>query len=595
MAAAMAHRGPDDRGIKVAGSVGLACTRLAIVDPSPAGLQPMTDPEERWTLTYNGEVFNHAEIRAQLPRRDYRGGSDTETVLHALGEWGSEAVERFNGLFAFAALDTAQRRLLLARDRFGVKPLYYARHDGALFFASEIRALMAAGIPPRPRREVLAHAATRAWPTGRATPLDGIERVPPGTLVTVDLETLASAEHRWYDPADAVNTELAGELAALDREELVSRLECTLRQAVRSRLMADVPIGTMCSGGLDSSLVCALARAEGGTVKAFAASMEDELREDEGPWAERATRALGVELHTVRVSADQWRARLVRAVSDHEYPLQHGGSVPIALIAKAARQEGVKALLTGEGADELFAGYGRHRAELGAFLPPEARALHGLRRPRRRRFRSVVRRLRRRPASLRQSDLPPPAECVTTFGRAVAARAEHAYENHPWPRGALEAHLLGDLSAGPLPVLLNRMDKDAMAESIETRVPFLDPAVVELALNLPLEARTLPAVKGILRDVGVRHLPAAVALRSKQPGLAVESRRRIEEAARPEFLAEGMLREELGLGAQAWSDLTARRGYLGMRVGMRLWTAEMWCRLVLDSRSVASVEADLWR
>lgn len=596
MADALAHRGPDDRGIKVADTVGLASTRLSIVDPSPAGRQPMSDPHGRWILAYNGEVFNHAEIRSQLRERLYRGTSDTETVLYALSEWGSSAVERFNGLFAFAGLDTAERRLLLARDRFGVKPLYVARHEGALFFASEIRALIAAGIPARPRRDVIAHAATRGWPTGRDTPLDGIERVLPGTLLTIDLETLEGTEKRWYQPADAVNADLAGELATLDREQLCSRLAGTLAQAVRRRLMADVPIGTMCSGGLDSSLITALARTDGGTVKAFAATVEDELRGDEGPWAERATKALGVELHTVRVSVERWRAQLVRAVSDHEYPLQHAGSIPISMIAEAARRQGVKALLTGEGADELFAGYDMHTRELRAFLPPHAWGLRELGRTRRRGFRKslkLTQRLRRiRRASPRRSAPPPPAASIVAFERTVAERARNVYGRHPGPRGTLEASLLGDLSFGPLPVLLNRMDKDAMARSVEARLPFLDPEVVELAVNLPLEARTRPFQKGVLRDVGLRHLPARIALRSKQPGMAVDSRSRIEEAARPEFLADGLLRDVLRLQADTWSAIRARRA---RNPAMRLWTGEIWCRLVLDSQSVASVEADLWR
>src|SRR5207248_1565016 len=203
MAAAIAHRGPDDRGIEILGQVGLVNTRLAIVDPSPVGHQPMSGADGRWWLTYNGEVFNHLELRAQLGPRAWRGGSDTETVLAALEEWGEAAIARCNGLFAWAALDTAGRRLLLVRDRFGVKPLYLARHDGALWFASELRALLAAGVPARPRTDVLAHAVAYGWAEGPRTPLEGIDRVAPGGLVEVDLSTLSLSERRWYDPADA--------------------------------------------------------------------------------------------------------------------------------------------------------------------------------------------------------------------------------------------------------------------------------------------------------------------------------------------------------------------------------------------------------
>src|SRR4051812_49220209 len=163
MVAALGHRGPDGSGIEIAGSVGLGHTRLAIVHPGPAGYQPMVHPDGRWSLTFNGEIFNHATLREELPPVDYRGHSDTETLLHALALWGEDAISRCNGLFAFAALDITERRLLLVRDRFGKKPLYVARHDGSLWFASELRALLAAGIPRRPRRAIVEHAAAHGW------------------------------------------------------------------------------------------------------------------------------------------------------------------------------------------------------------------------------------------------------------------------------------------------------------------------------------------------------------------------------------------------------------------------------------------------
>src|SRR6476646_8462381 len=156
MRAALAHRGPDASAVAIAGRVGLVHTRLAIVDPSERGAQPMRDPAGRWLLSYNGEVFNHLELREQLGEASFAGGSDTETVLHCLARWGEEAVPRFNGLFAFAALDLDRNRLLLVRDRFGVKPLYIARAGGAFWFASEIGALLAAGVPRRPAREWIA-------------------------------------------------------------------------------------------------------------------------------------------------------------------------------------------------------------------------------------------------------------------------------------------------------------------------------------------------------------------------------------------------------------------------------------------------------
>ena len=188
MAAAIAHRGPDDSGVEVVGSVGLVHRRLAIVDPSPAGHQPMRSADGRWWLTYNGEAFNHLALREELPPLCWRGGSDTETVLESLAAWGDDAVARANGLFAYAALDTAARRLLLVRDRFGVKPLYLARRDGELWFASELRALLAAGVPPDVDPDILGHSMVHGWANGEATPLRAVRRVMPGTWLEVSLD-----------------------------------------------------------------------------------------------------------------------------------------------------------------------------------------------------------------------------------------------------------------------------------------------------------------------------------------------------------------------------------------------------------------------
>src|SRR3954470_9424638 len=187
MASALRHRGPDDSGVEVVGNAGLVSTRLAIVAPSPAGHEPMRDAGGRWWLSYNGEVFNHLELRRRLGARDWRGGRDTETLVNALAEWGDDAPRRCNGFFAFAGLDTGARRLLLVRDRFGVKPLYWARHGGALWFASEIAALLAAGVPRRLERGALAYALMYGWSSGAATPVEGVRRVLPGTMIEVGL------------------------------------------------------------------------------------------------------------------------------------------------------------------------------------------------------------------------------------------------------------------------------------------------------------------------------------------------------------------------------------------------------------------------
>jgi asparagine synthase (glutamine-hydrolysing) len=593
MADALSHRGPDDRGIVTSANVGLVNTRLAIVDPSPAGHQPIADASRRWLMTYNGEVFNHVALRDELSLDGWRGRSDSETLVAALAAWGEAALPRCNGFFALAALDLGGARLVLARDRFGVKPLYVARWNGGFWFASEMRALLAAGVSARPRRDVLAYAAATGWVAGWQTPIKAIDRLPPGGMVTVDTGTMAVSDRRWYEPHDAVSPEVAEDFASRSRGELAARLEETLRDAVRRRLLGDVPVGTACSGGLDSSLVTAFARDEHPSVVAFNASLVDERDGDEALWAETAAKALNVELDIVRITTADWRAALVDTVAEYEYPLSAGASaVSISLMARRAQQRGVKVLLTGEAADELFAGYPLlHGRQFRSFLPVRPflrRVIEAARAPD---GKSRVRRLLISQLSGRAAYPPPAVEPplpVTRWRDAELASARQAYAHHRGSRAQLEASLLSWFTAGRFGFLLNRMDKDAMAHSVETRIPFLDRELVELVVNLPLEHRIGPAPKGLLRDIARERLPRPIVRRAKQPGMRVRGRRRIADAARPEFLEHGYLRDLLQLPRESWRRFLDRAG------PTHLWTAEIWCRLFLDGQDVASVERDLW-
>lgn len=597
MAKALHHRGPDDHGIEVSGQVGFVQTRLAIVDPTAAGHQPMADPSGRWLLTYNGEIFNHLELRDGLPPIPYRGHSDTETLLHALAHWGEDAMTHLNGQFAFAAFDRKGRRLLLVRDHFGIKPLYVTWHDGALWFASEMKALLVAGIPRNPELEVLADSAAHWWRPGADTPLKGIKRVSPGSVLSVDVDTLEGSERRWYRPAQVVDPELAAELEGRSRAELTEMLESRLQVAVGRQLMSDVPLGSMCSGGLDSSLITALARHARPKIVAYTVSLPedpaDELRQ-----AERVAKSLDIDLVTVEMSATDWRAELVPAVLHHEYPLSPV-VVPIARLARSASDNGTKVMLAGEAADGLFGGMPgiyRHlyRDALGVRMrlrrSTDALRGLGLSRVPRSAIRTLKRELRRRMRYTPQTSPMARASDPNPVQHDLDPALLEAYAHHPGPVGRLETALLGGRTRGILPWLLNRMDKNGLQSSVEVRVPFLDPEVVSLVANLPLKARIGPQPKGILRDVARRWLPAEVAKRPKRVGLAPDVRRLIAPA-RPSFVGDGRLRETLRVPAPEWNetlhDLTSTEA-------VRVLTAEAWCRLFLDGESVEAVETELW-
>lgn len=598
---ALCHRGPDDSGIEVVDSVGLVHTRLSIVDLSERGHQPMRHPGGKWWLAYNGEIYNHLALRTDLRAEgaQFAGESDTETLVWALERWGMAAVPRLSGQFAFAAVDLTNRQLLLCRDRFGIKPLYLARFDGAIWWASEPAALIAAGAPVEPLDTAWHDLSIGAYLGGEETLLSGMERLPPGTQMSIDLDALTTETHRWNRPADAVDSGSAARLERRSRSQLTSELEATLRDAVHATLLSDAKVGTLCSGGLDSSLISALAAEKMPDIVAFGASYVGDGRLDEGLAARRVADALGIQLELVEVTPARWRRAFVPATVHYGVPIANASAVTVAQLAERARDCGVKVLLTGEGADELFGGYGKlHASALAAFLPWYQRAVHyaepavfsdpkeAL---------NPLTLLARARDLVRQTLGPPPASAwlpVSTPETNHSATPDSitAYAHHPGKRGELEAALLSHLDYS-FCWLLNRMDKNIMQMSVEARVPFLEPAVVDLVLNLPLEARVGPWSKGILRDVARKLLPWSIAHRPKIYGMAFDARTWIQEAADPRFLSDGVLRDALCIPANEFDAMITAGNHV---MQVRLWSAEVWCRSVLAGHSIETIEHDLW-
>jgi asparagine synthase (glutamine-hydrolysing) len=401
--------------------------------------------------------------------------------------------------------------------------------------------------------------------------------------MTVDIDTGATETIEWYSPSDAVDAARARSLSREDPEALCDAVELTIRSSVRRRLMADVPVGTMCSGGLDSSLITAIATDLHPDIHAFNASVTDQPDVDEGPWARLVTDHLGIPLHTVQMGGDDWRAHLIDTVRHIEYPLTHESSVPMAQIADLARSRGVKVLLSGEGADELFGGYDwTHPRDRAAFLE---------RRGSPRRAARGVRRLAQRAGLLRLNDpRGEPAPEVEAYELALEDRALSAYSHHRGARRRLEAGCLSNLGTY-LPHLLNRQDKSTMMNSIETRVPFLDPEMVSLAVNLPLEVRVKPRRKEILRAVGGRHLPPDVGDRPKV-GFGFDVRGYLVDAARTDFLLDGALRQLFEVDSAAWRD-----GVSGLEghAALVFWTGEIWARALLEGESDQVIAQHLWR
>jgi asparagine synthase (glutamine-hydrolysing) len=597
---AFVHRGPDDSGIQIVDNVGFIHTRLSIVDLSERGHQPMAHPGGDLWIAYNGEIYNHMELRRELEDAgtEFVGDSDTETLLMALERWGQPVVTRLSGQFAFAALDLRRRRVLLCRDRFGIKPLYLARFDGGVWWASEPAALIAAGMGTEPTETAWQDLSAGSYLSGEETLLEGITRLAPGSWAEISLEDGAMTTSMWHVPADDVDPAMAARLTRRSRSELVSELESTLRKAVHGTLLADTTVGTLLSGGLDSSLITAFAVEEMPDIVAFGASYAGDGRRDEGLAARRVADALGIHLELVEVTPASWRAAFVPATVHHGVPIANASAVTVAQLADLARRSGVKVLLTGEGADELFGGYGMlHAASLAAFLPWHSRVVHAAEPtlcgdPMRalnpvtvlRKTRELVREAlgpaesRWLPVSTPDTNHQPTPESML------------AYAHHSGDRGRLEATLLSHLDYS-LCWLLNRMDKNVMQASVEARVPFLEPELVRLVLNLPLEARVGPWSKGILRDVARRVLPWSIAHRPKIYGMAFDARTWIEAAANPRFLDDGLLRDSLRIPKDEFTHVVAEGNHV---VRVRLWSAEVWCRSTLAGQSIDEIERELW-
>jgi asparagine synthase (glutamine-hydrolysing) len=360
------HRGPDAHGDFIDGALGLAHRRLSIIDLG-GGQQPMRTADGRYTLVYNGEIYNYPELRADLERRGatFRTRSDTEVVLQLHALEGEAGVRRLNGIFAYALWDAHERTLLLVRDRAGIKPLYYAESARGIAFGSEIKTLFASRLV----KATLDHARLPEQlvfrqTAGSDTLFAGVKALPPGTIARIRDARIERLTPFWT--ATAVPAPFTG-----DYRSAVEQLDTALNAAVRRQLMAEVPLGTFCSGGIDSSLTTAIAaRHSSQQVNTFSVGFA-EAGYDESAYAEMAARHCGTRHHTLQVDEARFAQLLPQLTWHHDLPLNFANSVHIYAVSELARQH-VTVVLTGEGADELFGGYPRY------YVPRIADALRQL-------------------------------------------------------------------------------------------------------------------------------------------------------------------------------------------------------------------------
>ena len=528
----LTHRGPDGAGMHGDTCAVLAHRRLSIVDVA-GGHQPLSNEDGTIWVSYNGEIYNHHDVRIQLESAGhrYRTRSDTETIVHAYEQWGDDCVHQFRGMFAFAIWDARRRRLLLARDRLGVKPLYWARAGSRLLFASEIKSILESGlITVQANESVIPEILATRSTAGVETLFHGIFKLLPGHRLTY-VDGRVHVDKYWDLPLDGPDPSLA----ALDDDVLVERFRELLCESVRLRLMADVPLGMFLSGGIDSSAVAALmAREIDRPLETFSVAFAD--REfSELDYARQVARAIGANSHEVVIDDAQFFGALPRLVWHEDEPIAHPSSVPLHFVSALAHKH-VKVVLTGEGSDELLAGYGKYPRAMfnwragGVYeraVPSTVRTavrtsmvprLPGtLGRYARRSFLAME----RRPAAMLLDNFAGvPLNVQHELLRAHSASDPYAdslaYFSRVNGDSSVLARLLYTDVKTYLVELLMKQDQMSMSASIESRVPFLDHQLVEFAARLPdrLKLRGL-TTKRILRSAVRGLLPDSILTRRK--------------------------------------------------------------------------------
>jgi asparagine synthase (glutamine-hydrolysing) len=609
--ASLAHRGPDDRGLWEEDGVGFGHARLAILDLSPLGHQPMHSADGRWTMVYNGEVYNFRDLRRELEALGHRfaGTGDSEVILGAFAQWGPQAVERFVGMFAIALWHRPSRCLHLLRDRLGVKPLYYAFDGKRLVFGSELKAIRALDAERfAVDRAALADFLRYGYIAQPRTIYEGVFKLPAAHRLVLS-DDGALALHRYWSACDAV-----GAAATRSEEQLADELEALMIDAFRLRLIADVPVGVFLSGGIDSSAVAALLQRHGGErIQTFTIGF-DEAAFDESQAARRVAEHLGTEHHARRLDARETQRLLPHWGELYDEPFGDASGLPTLLVSRLAAER-VKVVLSADGGDELFSGYASYatalerQARLEAMPVTLRRAAGGVTGALRvsqldewlsalpwlgetgHRVRTVtsnkLRRIDERVGARSIGQLFDQGmscfsggELAKLVGHGAPTRTlADAYPGEPGEKIAL-----WDLHHYMAEDILTKVDRATMATSIEGREPLIDHRLVEFAMALPFALkRGALGSKHLLRKVLYRHVPRALVDRPKQ-GFGVPIARWLRgELAHllDDYLAPA------NVAAHGLLDAELVRGYVGRfrrgdpSVAQKVWLLlafQMWQR-----------------
>ncbi len=551
MAESLRHRGPDDAGVWVdaLAGVGIGHQRLSIIDLSPQGAQPMRSGNGRYIIAYNGEVYNFKELRQELQQRGhvFRGHSDTEVIAEGFARWGiGETVRRLLGMFAIAVWDQQSRSLTLIRDRMGVKPLYWSHQNGLFLFGSELKALHRfEGFRPHINPAAVGDMTAYSYIAAPYSIYHGVYKLMPGTMLHLGQDGQLRFE-TWWDLGQVVRTGYTKANAGMDAAEAMDALEVLLKDAVGRRMVADVPLGAFLSGGIDSSLVVALMQAQSTRrVRTFTIGFSDD-RLNEAPYARQVSDILGTD-HTEHLFSANDALQIVPQLADiYDEPFGDSSQLPTYLVSALTRRH-VRVALSGDGGDELFAGYSRYAwfnriAQILAPLPPVMRRsvaglLHQIPSDRWDRIGAML------PA---RYQINRPGEKLHQLAAAIGAQdraglyqilmqqgaTPNRFLRNPPPQrighvlpvndASFVPHMQFDDMLGYLPGdILTKLDRASMATGLEAREPLLDHRLVEFSWTLPFQMKMRGGEgKWILRRLLGRYLPSNLIDRPKA-GFAV--------------------------------------------------------------------------
>ena len=581
----LTHRGPDGGGLHRDGPLGMGMRRLSIID-LVGGDQPMANEDGSVWVVFNGEIYNYRELTADLRSRGHRfaTASDTEVLVHLYEEYGERCVEPLRGMFAFAIWDAPRRSLLLARDRLGIKPLYYAATHQGVLFGSELKALLQSSwLPRRLDQRALVSYLQYGYVPDPLSILEGVAKLPPGHTLLIQ-DGRPGHPRRYWQAAPFFRDAGTAVPEAVAADALWSRLE----DAVQSHLVSDVPVGAFLSGGLDSSTVVAImAHASSMPIKTFSVGFRED-RYNELPYARQVAQQFGTEHHELLVEPNDLKV-LDELLAGFDEPFADSSAIPTYLVSRLARQH-VKVVLSGDGGDEIFAGYERYRVDhrrrhlgllgnvglgaplraIGTLLPVGLgrNTLHNLSLPRTRRYLDSM------------SLFPPRAvqDLLGPRGGASAFDLEALADPELDPLSRLQdldinSYLPGDI--------LTKVDRMSMASSLEARVPLLDHRLVEFACGLPTDLRMRSGVsKYLLKRALHGRIPPELLARPKQ-GFGVPLESWFSGSIRGFFrdqLGKGLRLAEIGIvrgKVQALQDLFEQ-------TGRRDYCDRLWALVVLD-------------